>query len=90
MGLALHPMGHVSTMPLSWHQKQAVSRAWRLRNLPAHILEGDAGTVTLCGRRDPKVTVDADARKTPNNRTCKACLRIADRRSLPTREVPGE
>lgn len=67
----------MTTQSLSWHQAQAAKRAYRTRNLPAHIM-ADYST-TLCGKPRPLVTIDAEHRGNPDNKCCKTCKRIADR-----------
>lgn len=65
---------------LSWHQKQALHRAYVTRNLPAHIRSDDYFTA-LCGADRPLVTIDAEFRDNPANKCCAACKRKADQES---------
>lgn len=64
---------------MNWHQQQAARRAYRTRNLPAHIRSDDWST-SLCGYVNPLVTIDAEHRANPENGCCKKCKRIADAR----------
>ena len=70
---------------LTWHQQQAARRAWKTRNLPAHIMNFSGPYRTLCGLPKTPVTVDPEHRNNPANLTCKHCKRIADKLNLPTR-----
>ena len=63
---------------LSWHQQQKIRRDHATRNLPAHI-RGDDWHTSLCGHKNPRVTVDAEHRDNPANLTCKRCKVIADK-----------
>jgi hypothetical protein len=69
---------------MNWHQQNAARRAFRLRNQPAHILSDSFISTgrTLCGVTDPAVWIDADRRDNPDNKCCKRCAAIADRRAL--------
>lgn len=69
-------------MNLSWHQQQAVKRAWKTRNLPAHIYSG-YGITALCGYYRPKVTIEPEFRNNPENKCCKHCKAAADKLNLP-------
>lgn len=62
---------------MNWHQQQAARRAWKTRNLPAHII-GDNGK-TLCGLDRATVTIDPEHRGNPANQCCKTCKRVADK-----------
>jgi hypothetical protein len=68
----------MNATPLTWHQAQALRRAYQTRNLPAHI-RGDRYAVALCGHRNPRVTIDPEHRDNPANRTCKRCKAITDK-----------
>lgn len=68
----------MNSEPLTWHQAQAVKRAFQTRNLPAHIRSANYSTA-LCGARNPRVTIEAEHRGNPENGCCKKCLRIADK-----------
>jgi hypothetical protein len=71
--------------PRSWHQRAADRRHWRLRKHSAHIAADDylrTGKM-LCGCKDPPVTVDAEYRHNPENRTCARCKALADKARLP-------
>lgn len=64
---------------MNWHQQQALKRAHKLRNKPAHILRGDyiASGKTLCGIKNPSVYIDARHKDNPSNNCCKKCLRLS-------------
>lgn len=66
---------------LTWHQKKALSEAYRWRNTPAHILREDyiQTGLALCREKNPKVWLPAQARNKPANRCCSFCKSIADR-----------
>ncbi len=74
--------------PLSWHQQQGMLRAWRTRDLPAHIRSDDYFTA-LCGTDRPEVTVDAEFRNNPANKCCTACKRVADKEGKKVVDVGG-
>lgn len=69
---------------LTWHQQNAVRRAWRLRRRSAHIEAPDylrTGKM-LCGVTRALVVVDAAHRNNPQNKCCARCKRIADKLNL--------
>ena len=70
-----------TTEPLTWHQAKAARWRHKLRNHSAHIkAPGWIHTgLTLCGRKDPPVMVDAEHRHNPANKCCARCKRIADK-----------
>lgn len=71
---------------LTWHQLHGIRRRWQLRNEAAHI-QGPAWIATgrtLCGLKDPPVTIDPEHRNNPNNKPCARCKAAADRLNLPT------
>lgn len=69
---------------LSWHQQNAIRRAYRLRNHAAHIKGPDfiATGLMLCGRKDSPVTIEPQHRENPINNCCLACKRAADKMGL--------
>ena len=75
---------------LTWHQMQGIRRRHALRNHSAHIQGADyiATGRSLCGRKNPRVTIDPEHRNNPNNRPCAQCKAAADKLQLPTHATP--
>ena len=75
---------------LTWHQMHAARRRHALRNHSAHIPAADymATGRSLCGRKNPRVTIDPQHRNNPNNRPCAQCKAAADKLQLPTNPTP--
>ena len=69
---------------LTWHQQQGRERAYQARNTPAHIWAPDYinSGLTLCGIKNPRVTVDSDKRHNDSVNPCKRCWSIADNAPL--------
>jgi hypothetical protein len=69
------------TEPLSWHQANAIHKAYQTRHLRAHLVNHSApGYTTLCGRR-VYVFVEPEHAYNPANKTCKQCLAILEGRT---------
>jgi hypothetical protein len=72
---------------LTWHQVRGIRRRHALRHHAAHIPAADyiATGRALCGRRNPRVTIDPEHRGNPANLPCARCSAAADKLNLPTR-----
>ena len=75
---------------LTWHQLHGIRRRHALRNKAAHIPAADyiATGRSLCGRKNPRVTIDPEHRNNPRNLPCLQCKTAADKLHLPTNPTP--
>ena len=66
----------------TWHQQQAARRNYGLRNHAAHILSDQwlFTGLAVCGLKDPRVWVHPDKSQKPENRVCKRCQKVIERR----------
>jgi hypothetical protein len=72
---------------LTWHQVHGIRRRHALRHHAAHIVmwpDYIATGRTLCGRKNPRVTIDPEHRTNPANLPCARCSAAADKLNLPT------
>lgn len=66
---------------MNWHQMNAARRAYRTRNMPAHIFDPNNPARTLCGATHPDVWLEPaykKARENPANKVCKSCAKVAE------------
>lgn len=67
--------------PDSWHQQQAVKRYLKTKEDKAHVYESTTSVTSLCGLKNPTVTVGMlhALSPLPENNVCKKCTKAANK-----------